>query len=160
MEQRTHNVLFLCTGNRARSIMAEAYLTHVGAGRFKAFSAGSHPKKEPHPLVLSMLRDFGISTENARSKSWNEFAAKDAPQMDFVLTLCDDAAGETCPIWPGHPMTAHWGVTDPVNGTLDEFRLAFDKLRTRIDRFVTLPIDDLDAPALQRELDNIGEARQ
>lgn len=159
-----YNVLFLCTGNSARSIVAEAVLNRIGAGRFRAFSAGSHPKGEVHPYALDLLKHQNYDTSFARSKDWAEFAAPGAPQMDFVFTVCDNAAKEVCPVWPGQPMTAHWGLPDPaaVEGTEAEKRLAFaDALRMltqRIDIFINLPIRSLDRLALQKRLDDIGKA--
>ena len=157
------NVLFLCTGNSARSIMAEALLNFRGKDRFHAFSAGSHPKGEVHPLALETLRRHGIPVGEVRSKSWNEFEAPDAPALDFVFTVCDRAAAEVCPIWPGQPMTAHWGLQDPadVAGTIDDRRRAFNRtfreLDARLQLFTSLRIDQLDRLALKRELDAIGE---
>ena len=154
MSDQVFNVLFLCTGNSARSIIAEAILNRVGAGRFKAFSAGSHPKGEVHPYALQLLKSLNHDTSFARSKDWNEFAAPGAPEMDFVFTVCDDAASETCPVWPGQPMTAHWGVPDPaaVEGTDAEKHLAFAEtyrmLNNRISIFTSLPMDMLDRLAL------------
>ena len=136
------NVLFLCTGNSARSILAEAYLNYAGKGRFRAHSAGSHPGGKVNPFALDLLREKGIATAGLRSKSWDEFAAPGAPPMDYVFTVCDNAAGETCPLWPGHPVKEHWGVPDPaaVQGSDEEkraaFLAAFDQLSTRIDRFL------------------------
>ena len=156
------NVLFLCTGNSARSILAEAILNRVGAGRFKAFSAGSHPKGEVHPYALQLLKSLNHDTSFARSKSWDEFAAPGAPEMDFVFTVCDNAANEACPVWPGQPMTAHWGVPDPaaVEGTEAEKHLAFADayrmLNNRISIFISLPMQTLDQLALQQHLDEIG----
>lgn len=157
-----YNVLFLCTGNSARSIMAEGILNHKGGGRFKAYSAGSHPSGKVRPESLRQLELAGISTEGLRSKSWDEFAVADAPRIDFIFTVCDNAANEVCPIWPGHPMTAHWGVADPasVSGTPEEieraFRDAFSMLDRRISLFLALPLPVQDSIAIQRELDNIG----
>ena len=149
----TLNVLFLCTHNSARSILAEATLNHIGQGRFKAFSAGSSPRdnQQPNPLGLQVLQSAGISTEGLRSKSWNEFATPDAPQMDLIITVCDNAAGEVCPIWPGHPATAHWGYADPseVQGTdaqrLEAFRQTLLAIRRRLDLLVNLPPEKLDS---------------
>ncbi len=163
MTDKVYNVLFLCTGNSARSILAEAALKREGKGRFHAFSAGSHPKGQVHPMTLDLLKMLKYDTSFARSKSWDEFAGPAAPQMDFVFTVCDDAAGEVCPIWPGHPMTAHWGVPDPAaaTGTEAERRLAFAEayrmLNQRISTFVSLPIASLDRLALKKRLDSIGE---
>ena len=162
MTDNVFNVLFLCTGNSARSILAEAILNREGQGRFRAFSAGSHPKGEVHPYTLQLLKTANHDTSFARSKSWEEFAVADAPKMDFVFTVCDDAANEACPVWPGQPMTAHWGVPDPaaVEGTDAEKHFAFADtyrmLSNRISIFVNLPIKSLDRLALQRRLDEIG----
>jgi len=159
---RIYNVLFLCTGNSARSVIGEVLLSHWGKGRFRAYSAGSRPKSEVHPQTLAVLRAMKLPTENLRSKSWNEFARPDAPRMDFVFTVCDQAAAETCPVWPGQPITAHWGVPDPaaVEGSETEksaaFRDAFRRLDTRIKLFVALPFEKLDRLALQREARRIG----
>jgi len=156
------NVLFLCTGNSARSILAEVIMNQVGAGRFKAYSAGSFPKGQVHPLALELLKHSGHSVEGLRSKSWDEFAGPDAPVMDFVFTVCDNAANEVCPIWPGQPMSAHWGLPDPaaVEGTDVEKSLAFADayrmLTNRIRIFTSLPIKSLDEMTLQRQLDDIG----
>lgn len=157
-----HHVLFLCTGNSARSIMAEALLNHWGKGRFRAFSAGSHPKGAVHPLALDVLRRNRVAADGARSKSWDEFAAPGAPTMHFVFTVCDHAAAEVCPIWPGQPTTAHWGIHDPaaVEGSEDQQRQAFNKafreLDARIKIFTSLRIEMLDRLALKRQLDAIG----
>ena len=162
MSKDTYNVLFLCTGNSARSIMAEAILAGEGKGRFAAFSAGSHPQGAVNPHALELLKTLGHETGSLRSKSWDEFAAPGAPKMDFVFTVCDDAAGEACPIWPGHPATAHWGIPDPakVKGTQAEIAAAFDDtyrlLATRIGIFVSLPLDKLDHVALHKHLHDIG----
>lgn len=160
MTDRVYNVLFLCTGNSARSILAEAILNKDGAGRFRAYSAGSFPKGAVHPMALEVLSSLGFSTEGARSKSWDEFAAPGAPPIDFIFTVCDNAAGETCPIWPGHPMTAHWGIEDPAavdgEGQRDAFVTALRYLRNRIDLFLELPIAALDAMTLQARLRDIG----
>jgi arsenate reductase (thioredoxin) len=160
-----HNVLFLCTGNSARSIMAEAILNREARGRFRAFSAGSHPKGTVHPFTLDLLRKLNFDASGMRSKSWNEFSGSDAPRLDFVFTVCDGAAGETCPYWPGQPMTAHWGVPDPASATGNEaqVRLAFAEtfhmLNNRISLFVALPLHSLDRLTLQRQLDNIGKTK-
>ena len=160
------NVLFLCTGNSARSILAEAYLNTAGKGRFKAFSAGSKPGGHVNPFALELLRTTRIGTEGLRSKSWDEFAKPGAPQMDFVFTVCDNAAAEECPYWPGQPMTAHWGVPDPaaVEGSDEDkrraFREAFRALSTRINLFVSLPMEKLDRLALQKRLQEIGKTGQ
>ena len=159
---RPFNVLFLCTGNSARSIMAEALLNALGRGRFHAFSAGSHPRGEVHPLALDMLKRAGISTSGFRSKSWDEFSRPDAPRLDFVFTVCDNAANEVCPVWPGQPMTAHWGLEDPAAATGSEeeqrraFNLAFRALDARLRIFTSLRTEALDRLSLQRELDAIG----
>jgi len=152
------NVLFLCTHNSARSILAEAMLNHIGRGRFKAYSAGSSPRanQQPNPLGLQVLKTAGISTEGLYSKSWDEFATPDAPQMDLIITVCDNAAGEVCPIWPGHPATAHWGYADPseVKGTdeqrLEAFRQTLMAIRRRLDLLVNLPPASLDRLVLER----------
>jgi arsenate reductase (thioredoxin) len=159
---RHFNILFLCTGNSARSILAESILNRLGSGRFAGFSAGSHPKGQVHPYASDLLASFGYPTTELYSKSWDVFAVAGAPHMDFVFTVCDDAAGEACPIWPGQPMTAHWGIPDPaaVEGSeIDKraaFRAAFAALENRIRLFVSLPFDSLDRMALQRQLDAIG----
>lgn len=162
MTDKIYNVLFLCTGNSARSIIAEAIMNRVGGGRFKAFSAGSHPNGEVHPYTLDLLRRLNFKTDFARSKSWDEFAAPGAPDLDFVFTVCDNAAGEACPVWPGQPITAHWGVPDPAAavGSEAEIRLAFSEtyrmLNSRISIFVNLPIASIDQLSLQRKLNEIG----
>jgi protein-tyrosine-phosphatase len=159
---RVYNVLFLCTGNSARSIIAEAILNRLGAGKFKAYSGGSYPKGEVHPYAIDLLKGLNYQTGFARSKSWDEFAVAGAPQMDFVFTVCDNAANETCPVWPGQPMTAHWGVPDPaaVEGEEAERRFAFAEtyrmLNNRISIFTSLPMPTLDKLALQKHLDEIG----
>jgi len=158
----TYNVLFLCTGNSARSIIAEALMNHIGGGRFHAYSAGSFPTGKVNPLAIGLLEAGRLPHEGARSKSWDEFAKPGAPQMDFILTVCDNAAGEVCPIWPGKPVTAHWGVPDPaaVEGTHEAKRAAFKAaaamLRKRIELLVNLPMDKLDAMAIRAELRQIG----
>ena len=158
----TYNVLFLCTGNSARSIMAEAIMNRKGAPRFYAYSAGSHPTGKVRPEALRQIESAGLSTKEARSKSWDEFSAPGAPRMDFVFTVCDKAAAEVCPVWPGQPMTAHWGIPDPaaVKGSREEvdraFKEAFAALDRRISLFLCLPISSLDQLALQKELDEIG----
>lgn len=163
MADRVYNVLFLCTGNSARSIMAESILNREGKGRFRAFSAGSHPAGAINPHAATLLRDLEYDLSGARSKNWDEFAAAGAPPMDFIFTVCDDAAGEACPVWPGHPATAHWGVPDPAKatGTAAEVGLVFSQvyrmLKQRIDVFCSLPIDKLDRAALQQKLHRIGE---
>jgi arsenate reductase len=165
MADRVYNVLFLCTGNSARSILAEAILNRRGKGRFKAFSAGSHPKGSVHPLALALLERKGLPTEGLRSKAWDEFAKPGAPALDFVFTVCDDAAGEVCPIWPGQPMTAHWGQPDPaaVEGSdLDKtnaFREAFRMLERRIDMFTSLPMASLDQLSLGKKVREIGKSQ-
>jgi arsenate reductase len=166
MADQRFNVLFLCTGNSARSIMAEALLNYWGKGRFQAFSAGSHPTGEVHTLALDILRRNRIPAEGARSKSWDEFATPDAPPLDFVFTVCDNAANEVCPVWPGQPMTAHWGIHDPaaVEGTDEEraraFNKAFRELDARLKIFTSLRLELLDRMALQRRLDDIGKIRE
>jgi protein-tyrosine-phosphatase len=158
-----YNVLFLCTGNSARSILAEVLLNHWGKGRFQAYSAGSFPKGAVHPMALDLLQSARLSVAGLRSKSWSEFARPGAPAMDFIFTVCDQAAGEVCPIWPGNPMTAHWGVPEPgaAGRTAEElqaaFRTAFLILDRRISLFLCLPIASLDRLALQREVDRIGQ---
>jgi arsenate reductase len=162
MSERLHNVLFLCTGNSARSVLAESYLNHAASGRFHAFSAGSHPKGAIHLITLDTLRLAHLPTEGLRSKSWDEFAAPDAPKMDFVITVCDSAAGEVCPIWPGQPITAHWSFPDPAafQGREVEQRAffldVFRQIRNRIDIFRNLPLARLGRLALKHELDEIG----
>src|SRR6187549_1357326 len=164
MAERPFNALFLCTGNSARSIIAEAILNKIGAGRFRAFSAGSQPKGQVNPHTITMLEGLGYDTSGFRSKSWSEFAKPGAPALDFVFTVCDNAAGEACPVWPGQPMTAHWGVPDPAEaaGTEEEqrraFRDAFLSLRRRIELFASLPLDKLRGLALQERLAEIGHA--
>ena len=162
MDDKVYNVLFLCTGNSARSILAEALIGHWGKGRFKGHSAGSFPKGEVHPIALDLLENLHLPTRGLCSKSWNEFARPGAPVMDFVFTVCDQAAGEACPVWPGNPVTAHWGVPDPaaVEGTQDErrraFREAYVTLENRIRLLVALPIEKLDRLAIKRNVDEIG----
>ena len=162
MSDRVYNVLFLCTGNSARSILGEAILNHVGQGRFRAFSAGSTPKGQVHPMTLETLGKVGIPIEGLRSKAWDEFAVPGAPKMDFIFTVCDNAAGETCPIWPGQPMTAHWGIEDPaaVQGPEFKQRAAFEDalryLRNRIGAFINLPLASIDRMALNSKLEGIG----
>ncbi|MBN9114686.1 MAG: arsenate reductase ArsC [Pandoraea sp.] len=161
---RIFNVLFLCTGNSARSILAESILRTDGAGRFRAFSAGSTPKGEVHPLALETLASFEYPNEGFRSKSWDEFALPDAPKMDFVFTVCDNAAGEACPVWPGQPVTAHWGIEDPaaVEGSYIQkrasFVTAFKYMKNRISAFIALPVESLDRSSLQVRLGEIGQA--
>jgi arsenate reductase (thioredoxin) len=162
MTERTYNVLFLCTGNSARSIMAEAILNKSGAGKFRAFSAGSHPKGQINPLALQLLQSLGYDTSGFHSKSWSEFADPGAPLLDFVFTVCDNAAGEACPVWPGQPMTAHWGVPDPAEaqGSPAQVALAFKDayrmLNQRIGIFAALPLRSLDRLSLQNKLREIG----
>lgn len=162
MTEKTYNVLFLCTGNSARSILAEGILNAAGGGRFRAFSAGSQPKGAVHPLALKTLEALGYPAEGFRSKSWDEFAVPGAPQFDFVFTVCDNAAGETCPVWPGQPMTAHWGIEDPaaVEGAAFEKEQAFSQaaryLKNRISAFLNLPLASIDAMALKKKLTDIG----
>ena len=161
---RIYNVLFLCTGNSARSILAESLLNTLGHGKFRAFSAGSYPKGQVHPMAVELLERMHLPTENLRSKSWDEFAAAGAPPLDFIFTVCDNAAGEVCPIWPAKPMTAHWGIADPaaVEGTDAEkafaFRKAFKELETRIKLLTSLPISSLDSMTLQARLREIGKS--
>lgn len=163
---RPYNVLFLCTGNSARSIMAEAILNREGRGNFRAFSAGSQPKGQVHPFALDLLQKLNYDISGFRSKSWHEFSGPEAPPLDFVFTVCDNAAGEACPFWPGQPMTAHWGVPDPASatGSVAEVRLAFADtfrmLSNRISVFVSLPLRSLDRLTLQRQLDAIGTAKE
>jgi protein-tyrosine-phosphatase len=162
VDERPYNVLFLCTGNSARSILAEVLIAHWGKGRFKGYSAGSFPKGAVHPLALELLEKLHLPTRGLRSKSWNEFARPGAPVMDFVFTVCDQAAGEVCPVWPGNPVTAHWGVPDPAAAEGEEpaqrraFRDAHFALENRIKLFVALPIEKLDRMAIKRNLDEIG----
>jgi protein-tyrosine-phosphatase len=160
------NVLFLCTGNSARSIMAESILNRLGGGKFRAYSAGSQPTGKVNPLALNLLRKTNFDVSKLRSKSWDEFAKPEAPKLDFVFTVCDDAANEVCPIWPGQPMTAHWGLPDPgkAQGTDAEKAFAFDDcfrmLNQRISIFVSLPIENLSKLSLQKQLDEIGKTRR
>ena len=160
MNLKPYNVLFLCTGNSARSILAEAAMNRAGGDRFRAFSAGSFPKRDVHPMTLEVLSDLGFPTTGLRSKSWDEFAAPGAPKMDFIFTVCDDAAGETCPIWPGHPTTAHWGIEDPAKvegpGQKRAFMTALTYLKTRISLFMALPLEAIDEMALASRLREIG----
>ncbi|WP_309607255.1 arsenate reductase ArsC [Phenylobacterium sp.] len=164
MSERTYNVLFLCTGNSARSILAEALLASLGQGRFVAYSAGSNPKGAVNPGTFPIVERLGFSPSRFRSKSWDEFAAPGAPPLDFVITVCDDAAGEVCPVWPGQPMTGHWGIPDPaaVTGTATEIALAFAEtsrqLRNRMELFLALPIATLDRTSLQTRIGEIGAA--
>jgi arsenate reductase len=160
---KTYNVLFLCTGNSARSILAEAYLNSAGRGRFKAYSAGSHPGGIVNPFAIELLAKHGIDTGSFRSKSWDEFAKPGAPQIDMIFTVCDNAAGEVCPLWPGKPVTAHWGVEDPAAVTGEDavkrkaFVKAFKELSARINFLLALPLDKLDRHALKNKLDEIGK---
>ena len=157
---RTYNILFLCTGNSARSILAEALLNRKGAGTFLAHSAGSFPKGDVHPAAIHLLREIGHPTEGLRSKSWDEFAVADAPRIDFIFTVCDNAAGESCPIWPGKPIAAHWGIEDPAAVEGDDQPLAFWKayrqLERRIHLFLALPLENIDQMTLQSHLGEIG----
>ena len=159
---RHYSVLFLCTGNSARSIMAEAILNHKGEGRFTAYSAGSHPTGKPRPEALAQIESAGMPTTGLRSKSWDEFAAAGAPKLDFVFTVCDNAAREQCPYWPGHPMTAHWGIPDPAaaHGSPEEIARAFHEAFVLLDRrialFLALPLDSLDPLTIKRQIDHIG----
>jgi arsenate reductase (thioredoxin) len=163
MRDRPYNVLFLCTGNSARSILAESLVNHWGRGLFRGYSAGSHPKGAVHPIALELLRQMKLPTEGLRSKAWDEFAAPGAPPLDFVFTVCDNAAGEACPYWPGQPMTAHWGVADPaaVESSDTEkwtaFRAAFKALENRIKLFTSLPVASIDRMQLKERLDTIGK---
>lgn len=165
MSEKPFNVLFLCTGNSARSIIAESLLNQWGRGRFVGYSAGSFPKGEVHPLALELLSNMKVPTAGLRSKSWDEFAGSGAPEMDFVFTVCDNAAGEVCPVWPGQPMTAHWGIADPAAATGSErerraaFRTAFTELDSRIKIFTSLPIRSLDRIKLQERLNAIGRSK-
>jgi len=164
MPDKVYEILVLCTGNSARSILAEALLNQRGAGRFRAYSAGSHPTGRVNPFAIATLQRFGLPTEGLRSKSWNEFAGPGAPRLDFIFTVCDNAAGEVCPLWPGQPVTAHWGVPDPaaVEGTderkLQAFEDTFRILERRVNRFVDLPLSSLDPSDLVRAVRSIGEA--
>lgn len=159
---RPYNVLFRCTGNSARSILAEAILNKIGTRKFVAFSAGSHPKGEVNPNALALLGKLGYPTANLRSKSWDEFAVEGAPKLDFVFTVCDNAANEVCPVWPGQPMTAHWGLPDPAAATGDAraielaFREAYYVLQRRVELFANLPVKSLDRMSLKTRLDEIG----
>lgn len=163
MSEKVFNTLFLCTGNSARSIMAEALLNHLGNGRFKAYSAGSHPGGSPNPFAIGVLQSAGLTVDDLRSKSWDEFTAPDAPKMDFIITLCDTAAGEQCPFWPGQPITAHWGFEDPAafQGSDEAKRAYFDKIfrqiANRIKVFTSLPLGSLDHVAIKRELNQISQ---
>jgi arsenate reductase (thioredoxin) len=163
MAERIYSVLFLCTGNSARSILAESLLNHWGRGKFNGFSAGSFPKGQVHPMAVELLQRMDLPAQNLRSKSWDEFAAPGAPPFDFIFTVCDNAAGEVCPVWPGKPMTAHWGIADPaaVEGSDAEkafaFRRALHELESRIKVFTSLPIESLDRMTLQARLREIGK---
>lgn len=165
MSERVFNVLFLCTGNSARSILAEAILNSMGKGRFRAYSAGSHPAGKVNPYAIELLQQQNLGTGELRSKNWDEFAVAGAPHLDFVFTVCDNAAGEVCPVWPGKPVTAHWGIADPaaVAGSDEEkrkaFAAAFKLLHRRISLFTSLPLGKLDAIAIKREVDQIGRLR-
>lgn len=162
MQDKTYNVLFICTGNSARSVIAEGLMNDLGQGRFRAFSAGSHPKGVVHPLALKTLAAHRIPTDGMRSKSWDEFARPDAPELHFVITVCDQAAGEVCPTWPGQPMTAHWGLPDPAAVEGDEpareraFLDTFITMKRRIQLMLSLPLASLDRLAIQRNIDDIG----
>jgi arsenate reductase len=166
MEPKVFNVLFLCTNNSARSLMAEKLLDHWGKGKFKAYSAGSFPNGKVHPLAIKTLETHGLKADGLRSKSWNEFSGENAPHLDFVFTVCDNAAGEVCPIWPGHPTTGHWGIEDPsvVEGNDHEKLLAFQRscryLENRIKLFTTLPFDKLDRLRIKDEIDTIGAIKE
>jgi len=166
MSNKIYNVLFLCTGNSARSILAEALLNHLGNKRFRAFSAGSHPAGAVNPLAIELLQKNRLPVSDLRSKSWDEFVMPGAPQFDFVFTVCDNAAGEVCPVWPGQPMTAHWGIEDPaaVKGSEDvkrkAFSLALSQLNRRLSIFTSLPVEKLDKLSLKRQLDDIGRLRE
>jgi arsenate reductase len=162
MSDKVYNVLFLCTGNSARSILGEAVMNKLGKGRFKAWSAGSFPKGEVHPMALSVLDGMGFDITGMRSKSWDEFSRPDAPKFDFIFTVCDNAAGETCPVWIGHPMTAHWGIEDPAaiegEGQREAFMQALRYLTNRISLFLTLPLESIDAMAMKQKLAEIGRS--
>jgi arsenate reductase len=161
--RKPYNILVLCTGNSARSIMAEALFNTMGASRFQAYSAGSHPSGRVSPFAIELVRELGYPVENLRSKSWDEFAVPGAPQMDFVVTVCDNAAGEVCPLWPGQPITAHWGFPDPAAfiGTDDEkravFALTLRQIRTRVQLFLSLPLETLDRMAIETKMRAIGK---
>ena len=162
---KVYNVLFLCTGNSARSLLAEAILNHLGKGRFNAYSAGSHPKGEVHPLAIGLMKPLGMPTEGLRSKSWDEFARLGSPEFDFVITVCDNAAGEACPIWPGNPVTAHWGVPDPVAVEGDDltrkaaFLSVYRQLERRIALFTSLRFTELDRVTMNKKVEEIGKAQ-
>jgi arsenate reductase len=159
---RPYNILVLCTGNSARSILGEALFNTLGAGRFKAYSAGSHPTGRVNPLAIELVRELGYPVEELRSKNWDEFAQPDSPQMDFIVTVCDNAAGEVCPVWPGKPVTAHWGFPDPaaVTGSDDEKQAAFAQtlrqIRNRVQLFLSLPLETLDRMAIESRMREIG----
>ncbi|WP_341649687.1 arsenate reductase ArsC [Thauera humireducens] len=163
MSDKIYNVLFLCSANSARSIIAEVILNQIGKGRFRAFSAGSHPRGQVHPMTLQVLQGQGYDTSALRSKSWDEFARPDAPQMDFVFTVCDQTAGELCPVWPGQPLTAHWGFADPVKvegseqRQLDAFSQIQNQIANRLRLFLSLPLAKLDRLAIKHEIDRIGQ---
>ncbi|MEK7697794.1 MAG: arsenate reductase ArsC [Pseudomonadota bacterium] len=162
MNDKTYNILFLCTGNSARSIMAEALMSHLSRGRFRAYSAGSHPTGEIHPFTLDLLRRKGFAVDALRSKNWDEFARPEAPAMDFVITVCDRAAGEVCPVWPGQPLTAHWGFEDPAASTTPDnvkrkvFEKVFIEIARRIELLLALPLEKLDRLALEKKVREIG----
>lgn len=162
MTDKTYNVLFLCTGNSARSILGEALMNKLGEGRFHAYSAGSQPKGEVHPMALSVLQGLGYDTSGMRSKSWSEFAGPGAPQFDFIITVCDNAAGESCPVWPGKPISAHWGIEDPAavegEGQREAFMQALRYLTRRIDLFLALPHAAIDEMAMRQKLKEIGRS--
>ena len=162
MPDKVYNVLFLCTGNSARSILGEAVMNKFGKGRFKAWSAGSFPKGEVHPMALSVLNGMGFDITGVRSKSWNEFSQPEAPKFDFIFTVSDNAAGETCPVWIGHPMTAHWGIEDPAaiegEGQREAFMQALRYLTNRISLFLTLPIESIDTMSMKQKLTEIGKS--
>ncbi|MFA7243335.1 MAG: arsenate reductase ArsC [Sulfuricellaceae bacterium] len=166
MNEKVFNVLFLCTGNSARSILGEALLNHLGKGQFHAYSAGSHPAGRVHPGAIELLQKNKFPVENLRSKSWDEFSLPGAPQFDFVFTVCDNAAGEICPVWSGQPMTAHWGIDDPatVQGSDEDkhkaFVTAYTQLSRRISLFISLPVEKLDRLSLKTQLDDIGRLRE
>lgn len=166
MTRKAAHILILCTGNSARSILAEGLINHLGTPDFVAYSAGSQPKGAPHPQALKTLEKYKIDTSFARSKSWDEFTGADAPALDYIITVCDNAAGETCPIWPGKPTTAHWGIPDPAAVTAPPkaveaaFDLAYDQLHARISRFLALPFNQLDPAALKQEMMAIGQMKE
>ena len=165
MTDKTYNILVLCTGNSARSIMAEALFNTLGKGRFKAYSAGSHPTGKVNPFALEILQKLNYLTDSIRSKSWDEFAKADAPKMDFIITVCDNAAGEVCPVWPGQPLTAHWGFEDPAaaQGTDEDKRKAFEKvfhqIKNRVNLFSNLSLSELDKLAIKAEMDKLGQIK-